>query len=96
MNFMNFDFIFQFYLLQCKKICTLKLIVALNFLLLRHDICLHGFFPSFKVDLHSTKVSRATDTIRWHMVFFQSQFELNEMFCLPNKFVLFTKMCSTK
>ena len=34
-------------------------------------------------------MSRATDEIRWKMFFFQSPFEANEMFCLPNKFVLF-------
>ena len=36
---MNFDFIFKFFL-QRKKIYALKLIVALNFSLLRHDIFL--------------------------------------------------------
>ena len=49
------------------------------------------FFPSsFKVDLHSTNVSCATDTICLQMGFFQSPFEANETFSLPNNFVLFT------
>ena len=34
-------------------------------------------------------VSRATDAILWQMFFFQFPFEANEMFCVPNKFVLF-------
>ena len=92
MNFMNFDFIFNLFLLQRKKICTLKLIVALNFsLLLHHDIYFQSFFSSFfKADLHSTNVSHVTDAICWQMFFFfQSPFEANEMFCVPNKFVLF-------
>ena len=65
MSFMNLDFIFKFFLLQRKKTYTLKLIVALNFSLLqRHDICFQSFFSSFfKVDLHSTNVSHATDAI---------------------------------
>ena len=51
-----------------------------------------GFFPSFfKADLHSTNVSHTTDAICWQMFFFfQSPFEANKMFCLANKFVLFT------
>ena len=68
MNFMKFEFIFEFFLLRCKKICTQKLIVTLDFSLLRHGICFQSFFHSFcKVDLHSTNVSRMTDTIQ--MVF---------------------------
>ena len=49
LNFMNFGFIFNFFLLQHKKICTLKLIIALNFSLLRH-ILLSRFFvlPSLR------------------------------------------------
>ena len=43
MNFVDFDFNFNFFLLQLKKIYTLKLIVAL----LRHDIYFQSFFPSF-------------------------------------------------
>ena len=42
-NFMNFDFIFNFFF-QCKKIYILKLIVALNFSLLRYDTCFWSFF----------------------------------------------------
>ena len=62
MNFMNFDFIFKTFLLQHKKIYTLKLIVALKFSLLRHDICFQSFFTSFiKVDLHSINVNHMTD-----------------------------------
>ena len=45
MNFMNFGFIFKFFLLQRKKIYTLKLIVVLNFPHLPHDICFQSFFP---------------------------------------------------
>ena len=90
MNVMNFGFILNFFLLQRKKIHALKLIVALNFSLLRHDICFQSFFSSFfKADLQSTNVSHAIDAIRWQMFFFQSPFEANEMFCVPNKFVLF-------
>ena len=45
------------------------------------------FFPSFfKVDLHSRNVSHNSLVIG----IFQSPFKPNEMFCLPNKFVLFT------
>ena len=62
MNFMNFDFIFKIFLLQHKKIYTLKLIVALNFSLLHHDICFQSFFTSFiKVDLHSMNMNHMTD-----------------------------------
>ena len=43
-----------------------------------------------KADLHSANVSREIDAIHWRMVFFESRFEANEMFCLFNKFVLFT------
>ena len=40
---------------------------------------------------HSANVSSATNAIRWRFFFFfQSQSEANEMFCLLNKFVLFT------
>ena len=31
MNFMNFDFIFNFFFFQWKKIYTLKLVITLNF-----------------------------------------------------------------
>ena len=44
MNFMNFDFIFKFFLLERKKIYTRKIIVTLNFSLLCH-ICFQSFFP---------------------------------------------------
>ena len=65
MNFINSDFIFKFFILQSKKIYTLKLIDALNFLLLRHGICFQSFFPSFfKADLHSMNVSHTADAIR--------------------------------
>ena len=37
MNIMNFEFVFTFFLLQHKKIYSLKLIVSLTFSLLRHD-----------------------------------------------------------
>ena len=47
------------------------------------------FWSHAKVDLHSANFSRATDSIRWWMVFFQFTFEANEMFCLLNKFVVF-------
>ena len=43
-NFMSFDFIFKFFLLQCKKIYTLKLIATLNFSLLPHGICFQSCF----------------------------------------------------
>ena len=94
MNVMNFGFILNFFLLQRKKIHALKLIFALNFSLLRHDICFQSlfvcFFSSFfKADLHSTNVSFATGTIRWQMGFFQPPFEVHKMLCVPNKFVLF-------
>ena len=45
---MSFDFIFNFFLLHLKKIYTLKLSVALNFSLLRHDSCFKSFFPSLR------------------------------------------------
>ena len=44
---MNFVFIFMFFLLQRKKIYTLKLIVTLNFSLLHHDICFQSFLSYF-------------------------------------------------
>ena len=47
MSFTNFFFIFTFFLLQRKKIYTLKLIVDLNFSLFRHHICFQSFFSSF-------------------------------------------------
>ena len=53
-NFINFDFNFKFFLLHCKKIYTLKLIVTLNFSLLCHDICFQSFFPSFFKDTINT------------------------------------------
>ena len=43
-----------------------------------------------KVDLHSVNVSRTNDAIFWQFFFFQSTFELNKMFRLFNKFVIFT------
>ena len=46
MNFMNFIFIFTFLLLQLKKICILKLIVALNFSLLPWWYLFSKFFFS--------------------------------------------------
>ena len=52
--------------------------------------CLQQLFLILKVDLHSTNVSCETDTICWRMVFFQSPFEANEMFCLLNKCFFFT------
>ena len=65
MTFMNSDFIFKFFILQSKKIYTLKLIVALNFSFLRHGICFQSFFPSFfKADFHSANVGHATDAVR--------------------------------
>ena len=80
MNFMNFDFVFKFFLLRSKKIYTLKLIVALNFSLLRHDICFPSFLPSFfKAALHSTNVSRAIDSIRWEMGFFWQSYRLEKL-----------------
>ena len=91
MNFMNFDFIFKFFLLQRKKIYTLKLIVALNVWLLRH-IWLQSFFHlslrqlSIQGDLHSMWVAQLVQfASKW---FFQSPFQGNKMFCLPNKFVV--------
>ena len=90
MNVMNFDFIFNFFLLRRKKIYTLKLIVALNFSLLCHDICFQSFFSSFfKADLHSTNLSRATHAVRWKMLFFilhlrqtKCYVYLTNLFCL--------------
>ena len=84
-NFMNFDFIFNFFLFQRKKIYTLKLIVALNFSLLRQV-----FFPSSlrRISIPGMWVAWLTQFAdKW---FFQSPFDANEMFCLPNKFVLVT------
>ena len=90
MNFMNFDFIFEFYLLQCKKICTLKLIVALNFLLLRHDICLQGFFlPSSRwISIQRKWVARLTQFVGiWfffnlHLNWTKCSVYLTNLFCL--------------
>ena len=91
MNFMKFYFIFNFFILQRKRIYTLNLIVALNFPLLRHDICFQSFFPNFfKKDLHSTNESHNQGNSLANG-FFQSPFEANEIFCLHNKFVLLTK-----
>ena len=86
MNFMNFDFIFKFFILHCKKIYTLKLIISwtwsLNFSLLVMIFALKVFFLPFN------------ECECWHNLlangFFQSPFEVNKIFCLPNKFVLFT------
>ena len=86
MNFMNFDFIFEFFLLHQKKLYTLKLIVtltrSLNFSPLRHDICLK-FFSSIQ------RMSCTADTIRWKMVFFnhclrqtKCSVYLTNLFCL--------------
>ena len=62
MNFINFDFIVKCFLLQGKKLYTLKLIVAFDFSLLCCDVCFQScFFFFFKADLHSTNVSRMTD-----------------------------------
>ena len=47
MNFMKFDFIFKFPLLQHKKMYTLKLIAASNFSLLHH-ICFQSFLLSLR------------------------------------------------
>ena len=47
MNFMKFDFIFKFPLLQRKKMYTLKLIAASNFSLLHH-ICFQSFLLSLR------------------------------------------------
>ena len=60
-----------FFLLKRKEIYTLKLIIALNFSLLCHDICFQSFFPSFlEGDLHLMNVSCANETIHWKMGFF--------------------------
>ena len=48
MNFMNFDFIFIFFLLYHTKIYTIKLIVTWNFSLSRHDIASCIFSSFFK------------------------------------------------
>ena len=78
-NVMNFDFIFKFFLLQRKKIYMLKLIVALNFSLLCHDICFQCFFPSFlRADLYSMNVNHVTDAVCWQIVFWQS-YRLEEL-----------------
>ena len=80
MTFMNSDFIFKFFILQSKKIYTLKLIVALNFSFLRHGICFQSFFPSFfKADFHSANVGHTTDAVRWQMVFFWQSYRLEEL-----------------
>ena len=91
MNFMNFDFIFNFCLLQHNKIYTLKLIVALNFSLLRHDICFQSFFflPLRWIYIQGMWVAWLMQFTGKCFFFFQSPFEVNEMFCVPNKFVLF-------
>ena len=47
LNILNFVFIFTVFLFQCKKIYSLKLIVALNFSLLC-DVYFQSFFSSFK------------------------------------------------
>ena len=57
-----------FFFLQ-HKIYTLKLIVALNFLLSRHDICFRSFFSFFRADFHSTNVTCLTNTIFNHAIF---------------------------
>ena len=90
MKFMNFDFIFTFFLLQHKKIYTLQLIIALNFSLLRYDICFQEFsLPSLRrISIQQIWVVRLTK-FAGKCFFFQSPFEANEMFCVPNKFVLF-------
>ena len=91
MNFTNFDFIFKSFLLKRKKICTLGLIVALNCSLLRHDICFQIFFlPSLRrISIQRMWGAQLTQFAgKW--VFFQYPFEAKKMFCLPNKFVLFT------
>ena len=55
----------------------------------RYLLSRFSFSFFFKADLHSTNMSRTTDAICWQMFFFQSPFEANKMFCIPNKFVLF-------
>ena len=76
MNFMNF----KFFLLQHKKIYTLKLIVALNSSLLHHDICFQSFFLSFfKADLHSVNVICPTNPICWQMCCFGQNYRLEEL-----------------
>ena len=55
----------------------LESLFFLEMMKLYKDICSAGG----KMDLHSANVS----------FFFQSTFEANEMFCLLNKFVIFTE-----
>ena len=91
MNFVNFDFIFKFFLFQRKKRYTLTLIITLNFSLLRHDICFQGFFFPFffKADFHSTNVTCTNDAICWQTTFFNLHLISWSPNKLPNKFGLF-------
>ena len=76
MNFMNF----KFFLLQHKKIYTLKLIVALSSSLLHHDICFQSFFPLFfKADLHSINVICPTNPLCWQMCCSGQNYRLEEL-----------------
>ena len=90
-NFMNFDFIFKFFLFQCSKIYTLKLIIALNFSLLCYDICFHSFFfrPSLRrIPIQRMWIARLIQFVGKQ--FFSISIWGKRMFCLPNKFFLFT------
>ena len=61
-------------------------VLFLEMMKLHDDIC----SAWIKVDLHSANVSRANDALHWWMFCFQSTFDANQMFCLLNKFVIFT------
>ena len=104
-NFLNFDFVFKFFLHQHKKIYTLKLIIALKFsrsiqpfILLRSTKWVPGISANLvvksKLPPQSGSSLEAVEPIHkkgpWSFFpFYQSPFQVNEMFCLPNKFALF-------
>ena len=86
-NFVKKMFVFVsiFFLLSIKK----EKKYALNLIVFK------VFFPSFfKATFNKFNKFNKCESHDWHNFltngFFQSPFEANKMFCLPNKFVLFT------
>ena len=76
---MNFDFTFKFFLLQRKKMYILKFIFALNFLLLRHDICFQSFVSFHPIRRISIQWMWVARLMQFRGKFFLQSYRLEEL-----------------
>ena len=91
MNFMNFDFNFKFFIFNLRKYTQQSWSSLLIFLFYFMIFAFKVFFlPSLKWIFIQRMWFAQLAQFAGKCFFFQSPFEANKMFSLPNRFVLFT------